>query len=363
MIDLVFDDLIGRIYEAGAVPELWSALFEHLRAVLNAEFGLLVTVRQGEQAWVGCARARAIMTDYFEQGWTEQDPRRTALLRSKRAGFVHELDFWPAEILGTLPVYRDFYHPRGIGWATATMIESPDSAVTIFHFERTRAQGPWDRPTLDLLDRLRPHLARAALLAGRAGEGRHRASLDTFAASGIAAALLGSGGRLIALNDAFRPHRALLQIGPGDRVALADRSANALFLATLGAGDGEPRSIPLRDAHGKPVAVLHLLPVRRSAHDVFDDARTILVLSVLDARAGGDPTLLKGLYDLTPTEAVIAAGIHGGATLEEISQAAGMSRETARSHLKRVFHKTGVSRQAELVALLASASTLKIRSS
>ena len=39
----------------------------------------------------------------------------------------------------------------------------------------------------------------------------------------------------------------------------------------------------------------------------------------------------------------------GGATLDDAAQRLEISVNTARTHLKHVFHKTGINRQAELV--------------
>jgi len=64
-----------------------------------------------------------------------------------------------------------------------------------------------------------------------------------------------------------------------------------------------------------------------------------------------DPALLGAMLDLSPSEARLTAAIVSGKTLQEFAAEAGVSLNTARTLLKRVFSKTGVSRQAELVRL------------
>lgn len=61
---------------------------------------------------------------------------------------------------------------------------------------------------------------------------------------------------------------------------------------------------------------------------------------------------LYGLYRLTPTEARVATLLMEGETLRHCSLELGISSLTARAHLKRIFKKTRVHRQGELVALL-----------
>ncbi len=55
---------------------------------------------------------------------------------------------------------------------------------------------------------------------------------------------------------------------------------------------------------------------------------------------------------LRPSEARIVQSLAGGASIEDAALAAGVSVSTARTYLKVVFQKTGVSRQAELVRLV-----------
>jgi DNA-binding CsgD family transcriptional regulator len=72
--------------------------------------------------------------------------------------------------------------------------------------------------------------------------------------------------------------------------------------------------------------------------------------------------LLQELFALTPAEAAVAAALACGRTVEAIATDCGISLNTARTHLKRIFAKTGTRRQAEAVALLArSVATLRSR--
>lgn len=58
------------------------------------------------------------------------------------------------------------------------------------------------------------------------------------------------------------------------------------------------------------------------------------------------------LYGLTNAEARLACALSQGEALGELSRRWDISRETLRTHLKRVLGKTGTSRQSELVRLL-----------
>jgi DNA-binding CsgD family transcriptional regulator len=61
---------------------------------------------------------------------------------------------------------------------------------------------------------------------------------------------------------------------------------------------------------------------------------------------------LMKTYGLTAAEARLAAALDGTASLKETAERYGITIDTARSQLRAVFRKTGVSRQAELTRLL-----------
>ena len=62
--------------------------------------------------------------------------------------------------------------------------------------------------------------------------------------------------------------------------------------------------------------------------------------------------LLQVLYDLTPREAAVAVRVCRGEGLPAAAVALDMGTATARTHLNRVFDKTGTHRQSELACLL-----------
>ena len=60
------------------------------------------------------------------------------------------------------------------------------------------------------------------------------------------------------------------------------------------------------------------------------------------------------LYDLTPAEVRVFESVVAGATPAEIAARLGLAPSTVKTHLLRVFDKTGCRRQADLVRLASS---------
>ena len=59
--------------------------------------------------------------------------------------------------------------------------------------------------------------------------------------------------------------------------------------------------------------------------------------------------LLARYYGLTPAEARLVGALAAGARLQDYAEEVGISFQTARNHLKRIFAKTDHHRQSDLV--------------
>jgi len=83
---------------------------------------------------------------------------------------------------------------------------------------------------------------------------------------------------------------------------------------------------------------------------------------IMNGQSAGVPSekMLSVLFGLSPAEARLARGLLLGRTPDEHAQHAGVGVATVRTQLHSIFSKTGVRRQAELVALLARVPALQL---
>jgi len=164
-------------------------------------------------------------------------------------------------------------------------------------------------------------------------------------------------GRVFAANGLFDALMPSLFEDRAQRVTMTDVAADALLAEALDtlplAGSHAVKSIPVAATAGHVPMVLHVIPVRGSARDIFTQATALLVVTPVDRAAVPTAEVLQGLFDLTPAEARVARGIGQAETVDTLADATGVNRETVRSQLKAVLSKTGLSRQQELVSLLA----------
>lgn len=350
-------DLIDRIYECSVVPELWPALLDDLAELSDARGGLMFSANKSLQ-WTASDPIREVFDAYVRDGWFGRCSRRMCLMQQKMPAFFVEHDFWDDEALKREPIYRDFFVPRGLGWSAGTGLVIPTGDNIVFSLEREFERGPFEKQYVEQLNDLRPHLARSALISSRMSLKRATGATETLTELRLPALLLNESGGVVEANDLIVGLKSLISWNAGNRVRLADPNANAMLGAALQAirtgGDPAVNSFVVRDHGDAPGVVAHVIPIKRSAHDIFASSYALLMLTPVGSKRVPSITLLNSLFDLTPAEARIAAGLAEGKTLDEIAELGDVAKSTVRKQLRSVFDKTGCSRQAEVAALLSN---------
>lgn len=358
MTKLFDETLADRIYEAAVVPEKWPSVLDEMSVAADGAGAVLFTANASHVIGITSPNLTEVFAEFVRDGWAEKNTRPVRLAAANYPGFVREQDVFTDQELDNDPVYRDFYRKRGLGWATGTMVEAPSGDSIVFSFERAFNKGPIPVATVKQFDQLRPHLVRAALLSSRLGRERAVATTNALQSIGLPGAVLFRGGRLLAANHLFEQLMPRLFQDRRDRLTLVDGGADALLAVALRAdlvanGRSVVSSIPVAATEGYTPLILHLLPICGAAHDIFASATALLVVTPVDRAIVPKAQVLQGLFDLTPAEARVARGIGEAHSIETVALSLGVSSETVRSQLKAVLSKTGLSRQQELVSLLA----------
>ncbi|CAH1650918.1 DNA-binding transcriptional regulator, CsgD family [Hyphomicrobiales bacterium] len=352
-----FGDAVAMLYEAAAVPDVWPAAIARLADIAGCTGGLLFAHSEQGTNWVASEAFAPVFERFMAQGWMNRNARMAGLLSHGATGFVTDHDLFTDAELEQTALYTQFLRPEGYGWGTATHVRSASGDNIVFTLERKFDLGPVARREIEVLDGIRPHLARAAVLASKLQLQRARASLDSFEKAGSPAALIGARGQVSAANPSFETLLGQVIIRARDKIALDDERANALLQKALSelAQDrlGDTRSIPVPRKDDRPAFIVHVLPIRRQALDIFSRSQAMLVVTTSERSLRIEASLLCELYDLTRAEAAVANGLLDGQSVEEISVSRGVARETIRSQIKRILAKTGCRSQADFIRRLA----------
>jgi len=356
-------DLVDRIYEAAFVPDCWTNVLDQLSVRSQSVGGvLLVASQRFPPRWLASEAIDGAVNAFSSGSAWRQNDRPARYLEADSGSFLRDVDFLSETYLAADPMRQELVD-YGLGWQTGTVIPMPAGEVVIYSFERRLDDGPHDPRVPGLLNELRPHLARSGMIAARLGLEKAQATVSGLAALGLPAAVLSESGRVLTGNALFdQLSEVFLPVALGG-LAIADSAANALFQEAIAASRfaRQPlvRSIPVKSRIGAAPAIVHVLPLRRAAHDIFSGADILVVATEVKADANvAASRILVGLFDLTPAEARLAQALAGGNTLRKIADEMGIRFDSARTYLSRIFSKTGTRQQSELVALLKSTQHL-----
>lgn len=349
------ESLVDKIYEAAIVPQHWTAVLDGMAQMSGGVGTLLFADTRSNMQLICSPSIQDFCDQWVNSRWLEHNTRGQRLIPIREPRFLTDLDGFSPEELDREPFYTEFLRSWGLGWCVGTAIRSPPGDTLVFSVEREHHKGPVERHQAEALDGLRPHLARSALLSARMGLERARAGVEVLQAVGLPAAVLTSNGRALVFNEKLASLSPTIRIGARDKVSFGRSESTAIFesiLPTLRDPKAGGRSLPLPAESGSPPIIVHFLPIRRSALDIFSGAYALMYVTELAIKAGPQPALLEALFDLTAAEAKVASQLVEGQSVSEIALRQGVASNTVRMQLKSIFAKTGVHRQAELVGLL-----------
>lgn len=347
-------ELLESIYHAGAQPHLWPATLHGIAMRFGAAGANLIRKSVSGLTMISTEGVAEVTQQFDAAGLNEDNSRVSRLMdRHPHPGFLTDSHLHSARELRELPLYRDFLNPRGAAAGAASVIQGSMDDVLVVAFEAFPSHKHSRRAVVPL-NRLRPHLARALSLGSQIEMARLHSILEAFEACATAVALLDEHGGVVGANELFQARTEGL--ARPDRAGLAFQDVRARqrfqeFLQTHGR-QGLGTSLALRDKTKFGAAVLHIVPARRDDANVFGRVAYYAVMAKPDNELLPCSDIIAALFDLTPAEARVARAVAKGQSPGAVAGELKISAETVRSHLKRVFSKTGVSRQSELAALL-----------
>ena len=352
-------DVIAQSFAHAALdPRLWGKAI-HTIAVETNSFGTILFPVQGAIPSVPATESvRKGIENYFRDGWHLRDARSAAMDTMIRRGIADDFDFISADAMKKHPYYQELLRPMGLQFFGGVKVAAGDD-VWCVAIQRSPAQGPFSPGEKQQLAALSQQLGSAAALARALGFAAANAAVEALELSGSAVALLNRSGEVLRLNRAAEAILGLdlriveRRIVARDREATAalDRALHALLWSGSASVLLPPVLLPRK---GRRPILAYPVKLHALSASVIAQCQALLILIDLERRPAPPQDALKASFALTPAEARLAIRISSGEVLELIAEALGISKETARNQLKSIFHKTGVRRQGELVALLAT---------
>lgn len=357
--------LIEDLFRAALEPAHWVTALARLRDATGGVTASYVVIGAGTESVVRDLQSTPGMLKAYAEYYHQHDFYDACYVQGR---------FRPGVAWGSHWVMDDRAHARSefiaeflrpIGsfyFGGMVLVDDPPGRIALCA-HRARKQGPFAATDLALFDTLQPHARRAALL--------ERAVARANAANALGEALIERFRHAVLLVD--RRHRvvrmnrraetllltgSVVSIRGGSLVAAWPADSSRLSAAISGALARTSRSVRLSGRTGERLQVIAMpLPAGAPSQRIADfdpGATALLVLLDPDAAPRQFAAPLMQVFGLTRREAELAGWLADGAPVSEAAVRMGLTPGSARQLLKRVYRKTDTTRQAELVALLAT---------
>lgn len=363
-------DLISRIYDAALDQSAWADILDGMAKQCGAHgsaIGLADThspevhIQKGSSVY-----SRSILEEYDRRFQAEDLEAYQNLSRYPAHRMISDTDlFSGGKPDRELPALEFLHEHLGIAHRAAARLNRDRAWVGVMTLQHHERHGPMTRAEAGIADLFLPHLAKATELTRPFTVLKSRfqavmAALDRFhigvvilSATGDAILRNRETERILDLKDGLSLDRSgrLLAAREADRSAL--RQAIETAAATAGAeGDRAETLLVLPRRSGGDPLLVEVAPIRGREGELDRGFSGAMVLIIDPTRTDKVSTEgLQALYSLTPAEAEICRLLVGGLDTGEVAETRNVSRETVRTHVKRLLEKTGTKNRVQLVRL------------
>ncbi len=362
--------LIGDIYDAALDATLWAGVLGKARDFVGGQAATLfwkdAAGKSGNALYEDGGIEPHYTRLYFEK-YVKLDPATTAHYFAEIGKPVATADLIPYDEFLDTRMYKEWARPQGLVDFVSALLDKSVTSAAMFGVFRHERHGVADEETRRRMRLLVPHVRRAVLIGRVIDTKTAEAATFADALDGLSAGMLlvDAGGRIVHANAAGH---AMLAAGDflraaGGRLVAGDPQSDLMLrevFAAAGSGDAaigvKGIAVPLTSREGERY-VAHVLPLtsgarRRAGTNYAAVAALFVHKAALETPS--PPEVVAKTFGLTPSELRVLLGIVEVGGVPETAEALGIAEGTVKTHLKRLFAKTGTTRQADLVKLVAA---------
>jgi DNA-binding CsgD family transcriptional regulator len=356
-VDENLSRLIGDIYESVYDRDAWRAVIQKVMARTRSRIAMLSLVdfeaRTLDKFEIFAPETTPVDLGTIEYGQEQKTCDFSLHWSTKNpdAGFCDSLKVCSSTEYLQDPYIRWNQARFGTSFWQVYYSQPLDRLAFALSLHRTLDEGPASDQDTAVHKLIYDHLGRAMRLASRPPDFNHRTdALIALDGAGRIVAMSNAAAELISRADGISSERGFLSMyGLEAQRWLSDviqsRSETAIGLQ-VGGGVQVPRPSG-RKPH---FALITRLP-RSVSYLPVPTAEHVLRIFYVDAQSDFPLSIAKALR-ITPAERGVGELMMRGHSLESLSEKLGISRNTARVHLRSLFQKTGTNRQVDLVRLL-----------
>lgn len=360
--DRGFSDLVGLIYEGALERRPWQGFLLALRDTMGAVAATLMLRPEGTDRVGlilnegGSSEGLAIYKDglFMADPFVDLPPGQVVAL--------HELV--PLAEFEQTELYRLCMAPGGMYDSLGADVVIDNGTEACLRIARSRDARSFTRAEKDLCAALLPHLERAIRIYIQLNRMQTERALFAGAIEQLAvgAIILDDEGSVIGTNaladqilaqrDGLFVSEGTLRLGAAREARELKRILGELLEARRNGQPGVVQALRIGRSGGRADLGLIARPVPAGDTVLGGAPTVVLFVSDPEQRPDARAQVLMKLFGFTPTESQLAIHLANGMNIDDAAAELGMSRNTARAHLRAVFGKTGVSRQSGLVSLI-----------
>ncbi|WP_298242697.1 LuxR C-terminal-related transcriptional regulator [uncultured Bradyrhizobium sp.] len=354
-----FSSLIGEIYDAAIAPALRSGVLEQVAHFVGGCAAMIVSRDSARlsieihQHFGIDARFRQLYRDRY----VELDLLLDRHLNLAPEQTIDVTEIMPREDFLATSFYREWLEPQGAIDLATIALEKTSARTTILQVLRHRSRGTVDDAMRERMRLLAPHIQRSQIMGRQIRARSHTVDdlADVLDGLNTAICLLDADGRVVHANAACRQlfADASLLAMVGDRIVARNTQTDKIFRGLCEIDGGARRQVELATSTDGQHYLLHAFPLKRDRNLPRDVAATMLFVQ----RASMLPSLaadaIAAAFRLTPSELRVLMAIIEIGGVPDIAAKLGIAETTVKTHLGRLFEKTGAGRQADLVKIAA----------
>ncbi|MCG2672793.1 helix-turn-helix transcriptional regulator [Bradyrhizobium sp. GCM10023182] len=362
--------VLDLIYDAAAENDLWPHALTAIADLTRSEGGILFGVSLTAERVYFDFNGR--LNEECKRAFQErhiQNPWSRYMAHQPTGRVVLSDEAISLEELRRSAFYDEVLRPQQVAHNGMMALAVRDDFRAAFNMCRSARQGTFDPGEQRLLAWLSPHLCRSVTLGFRIDGylALQQAAFDVLDRLADGVAVLDRKARVLFANAAarrmaaegmLRLHQSISTHSPAH-----SRRLNELIRDAIQGNAGGAMSLP-RILDGRLLTILVSSIRSRDLGRLSDggvkDAAVLLFVIDPANRRSLPLGQIMDVYGLTQAEARVALAASSGNTIFETAQSLGLSPNTIKTHLRRVFAKTATGRQAELAALVAAIGSMRI---
>ena len=365
-----FERALTLLYKAAIGDARWSdaaGVIDEVAQIKGSALSFAEGTSQPEVVFffmrfcLGGKHRQDLEREYFKDYWLwDEALSRVGPLPSGQ--LVHTDDLYTDHEKKVSAAYNEARRQGQMQRGLTVRLDGPQNSNIVWNLADSAASGGcWDSEQLETISRLLPHVRQfVRMRQALADAGALGSSLvDLLDNTNFGVIQLDRQGRIVVTNDRAREllkqSDGLLDSGgflrarmPAENQVLQRLLGRALRPLGARASGG---SMTIQRAIARTRLGVQINPVPRLESQSAVQGASVLVL-VVDPAAPApriDAEVVGMALGLTPTESALAVMLATGHSVSQIAAQTGRTQGTVRWHLKQIFQKLHITRQADLV--------------